>query len=61
MRTDHGSASCRLAGSPERVVDWLGATPEELLDGLTVDWSPDEDPGLVSVTFDTAHGPVTID
>ena len=50
-----------LAGSPERVVDWLGAAPEELLDGLTVDWSPDEEPGLVSVTFDTAHGPVTID
>ena len=50
-----------LAGSPERVVDWLGAAPEDLLDGLTVDWSPDEDPGLVSVTFDTAHGPVTID
>jgi hypothetical protein len=50
-----------LGGDPERVVGWLGASPETLLERLTFDWLPDEEPALAAVTFETASGPVTID
>ena len=67
--TDHPStggadgprlACCRSAGSPERVVDWLGASPEDSCStGSPSTGSRTRSPGLVAVTFDTAHGPVT--
>jgi Glyoxalase-like domain len=68
--TDHPSAGCTdgpmlwglsLAGDPDRVTEWLGAMPEDLLGGVGVDWTPDAEPGLLSVTFNTPNGPVTID
>jgi hypothetical protein len=50
-----------LAGEPERLTDWLGASPAELFDAVTVDWVDARSAGVVAVTFDTPRGPVTID
>ncbi|HTY73910.1 MAG TPA: VOC family protein [Actinomycetes bacterium] len=50
-----------LAGDVERTAAWLGADPAHLLDGIGLEWATDTQPGLVSVTFDTACGLVTID
>jgi hypothetical protein len=69
--SDHPGAGCTdgpwisalaLSGDCDRVTDWLGAAPENLLDdGVGVVWAPDGAPGLVSVTFNTPCGPVTLD
>jgi hypothetical protein len=54
-------ASMTIAGSAERVTEWLGTPVEHPLDDVKVDWiAPNGTPGIVSVTFDTAKGLVTI-
>jgi hypothetical protein len=67
---DHPAAGCTvgpsirtlsLAGDPDRLTEWLGAPPKRVLRRLGVEWTPEADPGLLSVTFDTPNGPVTID
>lgn len=50
-----------LAGDPERLTDWLGASPAELFDAVSVEWVEARAPGVVAVTFDTPRGPVTLD
>jgi hypothetical protein len=53
-----------LAGSPDRVSQWLGEPAQHPLDDVEVLWLPEDDPGgpgLVAVTFETPHGTVRID
>ncbi len=54
-----------LAGSPERVQEWLGVTSEAelatVLDGVNITWAaPKGTPGVLSVTFESPNGTVTI-
>ncbi len=50
-----------IAGSSERVTEWLGTAVEETLDGVTVQWiAPNGTPGIMSVTFETGAGRVEI-
>lgn len=59
--TDVGLAGMCIAGAPERVTEWLGAPVERALDQLSVDWRyPAGTPGLLSVSFATPDGLVTI-
>ena len=50
-----------IAGSSERVTEWLGTDVEETLDGVEVQWiAPNGTPGVMSVPFETATGRVEI-
>jgi hypothetical protein len=50
-----------IAGSAERVTAWLGECVENPLEDVAVEWvAPHGTPGIMSVTFDTATGPVTV-
>lgn len=50
-----------IAGSAERVTEWLGEPVEKPLEDVEVEWvSPKGTPGIMSVTFATANGAVTI-
>lgn len=54
---------CRLeiAGSPERVAEWLGAPASQPLAGIEVDWiAPHGTPGLLAASFATSAGVVRI-
>ncbi|MGO4385019.1 VOC family protein [Specibacter sp. RAF43] len=54
-------ASLTIAGSAERVTEWLGEPVEAPLEDVAVEWiAPRGTPGIMSVTFETAHGIVTI-
>ncbi|GAA4656428.1 VOC family protein [Arthrobacter cryoconiti] len=54
-------ASLTIAGSAERVTEWLGQPVECPLEDVSVEWiAPRGTPGIMSVTFETAKGPVTI-
>ncbi|MVA77000.1 VOC family protein [Auraticoccus sp. F435] len=53
--------SIQLAGSPDRLREWLGGEATELMPGLPLRWHhPSGQPGLASATFDTPRGQVTI-
>ncbi|MFF5793943.1 VOC family protein [Paeniglutamicibacter sp. NPDC012692] len=54
-------SSISIAGSSERVADWLGQ-PEQLPVGdVTVNWqAPNGTPGILSVTFETPKGSITL-
>lgn len=59
--TDVGLAGMTIAGAPERVAEWLGAPVETALEDLEVDWRyPDGTLGVLSVSFSTPDGAVTI-
>ncbi len=50
-----------IAGSRERVEDWLGEPIPDVFDGVPVSFdSPNGYPGVTSVTFGTASGPVRV-
>ena len=50
-----------IAGSPQRVADWLGSSEADPFDDVEVDWiAPSGTPGIMSVTFSTPKGEVTI-
>lgn len=50
-----------IAGSPQRVADWLGSSEADPFDDVAVDWlAPSGTPGIMSVTFQTPRGDVTI-
>ncbi|MHA7180627.1 VOC family protein [Arthrobacter sp. MDB2-24] len=54
-------ACLTIAGSSERVTEWLGTDVEETLDGVKVQWiAPNGTPGIMSVTFETADGRIEI-
>jgi len=50
----------QIAGDPMRVADWLNTAPDYSTGDYQVDWVEGRDPGLVSATFATPDGPVTI-
>ncbi|TYC99040.1 VOC family protein [Arthrobacter echini] len=50
-----------IAGSSERVTEWLGTEVEETLDGVQVQWiAPNGTPGIMSVVFETGDRRVEI-
>ncbi|MBG6083883.1 VOC family protein [Zhihengliuella flava] len=54
-------AQISIAGSPERVAEWLGEPEQHPLHDVTVDWlAPNGTPGIMSVSFMTPHGLVTL-
>ncbi|MGN6246031.1 MAG: VOC family protein [Motilibacteraceae bacterium] len=54
-------ARLEIAGSPDRVAQWLGEPEDHPLDDVEVDWVDGDEPGLVAVTFATPGGDVRID
>lgn len=51
----------QIAGSPERVCEWLGLPADETSTVINFTFiAPHGTPGLLSVTFDTPEGPITI-
>ncbi|MEO6887164.1 MAG: VOC family protein [Jatrophihabitantaceae bacterium] len=52
-----------IAGSEQSVDRYLGASAQDSLDGVAVDWSAptDDDAGLIAALFQTASGTVRID
>lgn len=54
-------AKITIAGDPDRVRSWLGGEQEFGTDGVEYDFiAPHGTPGLMSVTFNTARGPVEV-
>lgn len=50
-----------IAGSSQRVADWLGEPDADPFDDVEVEWlCPSGTPGIMSVTFSTPKGDVTI-
>ncbi len=50
-----------IAGSPQRLADWLGETAVDTLEQIDVNWiAPNALPGILSATFSTANGDVRI-
>lgn len=59
--TDATLATLTVAGSPDRVKEWLGEPVEGALPEVAVEWAaPHGTPGILSATFHTPRGPVTI-
>lgn len=53
--------SIELSGDPDRLTDWLNGDPDTVLDGVHLDWSSRHgQPGIMSATFKTGQGLVTI-
>ncbi|GAA1120781.1 hypothetical protein GCM10009582_17540 [Arthrobacter flavus] len=53
--------SLTIAGSPDRIAEWLGTPATEPLDEVVVQWvAPNGTPGIMSVTFQTTNGLVEI-
>ncbi|MCW2788449.1 MAG: glycosyltransferase [Aeromicrobium sp.] len=53
--------SLDIAGSPQRLADWLGEPVIDALGELEVNWTaPHGLPGIMAVTFSTPHGDVRI-
>ena len=53
--------SLAIAGDPRRVADWLGAPAEHPLEDVGVSWiAPNGQPGVLSATFRTPNGEVTV-
>jgi len=56
-----GLEELEIAGSRNRVEEWLGEPVPELFDDVRISFdSPSGYPGVVSVTFSTPNGPVRI-
>ncbi len=54
-------AKLTIAGSAERVTEWLGECVEKPLEDVAVEWlAPHGTPGILSVTFETPQGFVTV-
>ncbi len=51
----------RIAGSAQRVTEWLGTDVGHPLDDVDVEWlAPNGTPGIMSAKFQTPNGPVEI-
>lgn len=54
-------SSLMIAGDPDRVRDWLGSPVQAASEAISVDFvAPHGTPGLLSVTFNTPGGQVTL-
>ncbi|WP_114559164.1 VOC family protein [Desertihabitans aurantiacus] len=61
LQSDVELVGIELAGSPERLTEWLGGPAEQLMPGIPLSWHhPSGQPGLASATFATPTGLVTI-
>lgn len=50
-----------IAGSPQRLEDWLGQPVIDSLESLQVNWTaPNAAPGIMAATFETPHGTVRL-
>ena len=50
-----------IAGSPQRLSDWLGETAVDALEQIDVNWTaPNGLPGIMAATFRTPTGDVRI-
>lgn len=59
--TGIGLKSLLIAGDPGRITQWLGEPEDHPLDDVDVQWSPPNGrSGLLSVTFTTSNGDVTV-
>lgn len=54
-----GITRVEICGDRQKVTEWVGETPAGI--DFDIDWVEADDPGLVAVTFATAHGNVRID
>ncbi|MCW2830531.1 MAG: glycosyltransferase [Aeromicrobium sp.] len=53
--------SLDIAGSPQRLSDWLGEPAIDALEQIEVNWTaPNGLPGIMAATFSTPHGDVRI-
>lgn len=53
--------SLQIAGNRDRLRDWLGTDEEKPISDTKIDWvAPNGTPGVLSVTFETPKGLVTI-
>ncbi|MFE5974180.1 VOC family protein [Streptomyces sp. NPDC056460] len=59
-RTSTTIRGVSIAGDADSIAEFLGEPADHPLDQIDVTWVEDDEPGLVSVEFATAHGPVTI-
>ncbi|MEO7069949.1 MAG: VOC family protein [Nostocoides sp.] len=51
----------QIAGDPERINEWLGVDPKSVSPSIDLDFvAPHGTPGLLSVTFETPDGHVTV-
>lgn len=59
--SDISLVALAMAGSPQRVADWLGETAVNALEQISVDWlAPNGLPGILSATFRTPAGDILI-
>ena len=59
--TDLELTALDIAGSPQRVSDWLGEPAVDALEKIEVNWSaPHAAPGIMAATFSTPHGEIRI-
>jgi hypothetical protein len=59
--TDVTISGLQIAGDPDRVCEWLGLPADQTSSVIDFTFvAPHGTPGLLSVTFDTPRGPVTI-
>jgi hypothetical protein len=57
-----GLARLEIAGDERTVDDYLGASAQQPLDGVAVDWLlPSPDTGVIAAVFETAAGEVRLD
>lgn len=56
-----GISAIEMCGDANTICSWLSEPIDRPLDGIDVRWVEAEDPGLVAVWFETAHGPVRVD
>jgi hypothetical protein len=59
--TDVTISGLQIAGDPHRVSEWLGQPADDTSSSIDFTFiAPQGTPGLLSVTFETSKGPVTI-
>lgn len=58
---DISISALEMAGSPQRLADWLGEGAIDALEQISVEWvAPHGLPGIMSATFETPRGSVRI-
>lgn len=50
-----------ISGDRSKLDSYLGTPSDSILDSISVNWLDSEEAGILSVTFQTENGPVTID
>jgi hypothetical protein len=62
-RHDAGTAIARLelSGDSERICAWLDAPVSRPLEGVEVEWTDGDEPGIQAVWFETPNGMVRVD